>query len=150
MKRGIAAAWIGGIVVLGTGIGLHLRNQTVAGAKVANSAMENTERAISGVENDADRDDSEQGPSAKQSPAGPDGRVRPTAVETGIRRASHSPAPPSRVLPGDYPVCRAQAERDVREHASRSPTAPTKILPAIEPPRVAAPRFEVGQAFSLT
>ena len=42
MKRGIAAAWIGGIVVLGTGIGLHLRNQTVAGAKVANSAMENT------------------------------------------------------------------------------------------------------------
>ncbi len=128
MRKGTVAAWIGLAAVIGTGMGLLLWTQKVAGAKSGNSAVIKVQsQAGDGIQKIA-TGDFEQKPDEQQSQTDGDGYVRRAALRSIHLPTLPSPPLPSRVMPGPTPRSDQRAP-DEQVHVLPSPPVPSKTPP---------------------
>jgi hypothetical protein len=127
-RRGTIAAWIGFAAALGTGMGLLLWTQKVAGAKSGNAAIIKVERQAREVIQKIATGDFEQKPDEEHSQTDGDGYVRRAALRSIPYPALPSPPLPSRVLPEPSPRS-DQGAPDQQDHVLPGPPVPSKIPP---------------------
>jgi hypothetical protein len=134
MRKGTVATWIGLAAALGTGMGLLLWSQKVAGAKSGNATIIKVDREASDAIQKIATGDSEHKPDEEHSQADGDGYVRRAALRSIPPPTLPSPPLPSRVMPGPTPRTN-QSAPDEQLHALPTPPVPSKTPPGPIPER---------------